>query len=183
MNKNVSFNRFKEDEYNSSAHDFLKFIFIQSQVRSYNLALYGVLFKIKVLRNTTDFKDCAFNTKSGQNAKTALTTASVSSIDNYAINRRIKARVFEAAMDISKEAIKKASKEIFRQHRLFNVFKLHFLHQNVFPIKKELDVEKKLSLILYNPWNKLDDLYTLITKCQARAILFIYFNYLETNLR
>lgn len=30
------------------------------------------------------------------------------------INRRIKTRVFEAAMDISKEAIKKALKEIFR---------------------------------------------------------------------
>lgn len=57
--------RLKEDEYNSSAHDFFKFIFMQSYVRSYNFALYGVLFKIKVLRNTTDFKDCAFNTKSG----------------------------------------------------------------------------------------------------------------------
>lgn len=65
MNKNVSFNRFKEDEYNSSAHDFFKFIFILSYVRSYYFALYGVLFKIKVLLNTTDFKDCAFNTKSG----------------------------------------------------------------------------------------------------------------------
>lgn len=49
--------------------------------------------------------------------------------------------------------------------------------------KRNWTLKKKLSLILYNPWNKLEDLYTIITKCQARAILFIYFNYLDTNLQ